>query len=47
VTVGSYPQFLDTGPEVEVVLKSADAQALTEAASWLEAALDAQGRRPA
>jgi molybdenum cofactor synthesis domain-containing protein len=47
VTVGSYPQFLDTGPEVDVVLKSADAEALTEAASWLEAALDAQERRPA
>lgn len=47
VTVGSYPQFLDTGPEVEVVLKSADAEALTEAASWLEAALDEQARRPA
>jgi len=47
VTVGSYPQFLDTGPEVEVVLKSADAAALTEAASWLEAALDEQARRTA
>jgi molybdenum cofactor synthesis domain-containing protein len=47
VTVGSYPRFLDTGPEVEVVLKSADAEALTEAASWLEAALNAQERRPA
>jgi molybdenum cofactor synthesis domain-containing protein len=40
VTVGSYPSFLDTGPEVEVVLKSSDAQALDEAAAWLEAALD-------
>jgi molybdopterin-biosynthesis enzyme MoeA-like protein len=40
VTVGSYPSFLDTGPEVEVVLKSADAAALGEAAAWLEAALD-------
>lgn len=39
VTVGSYPSFLDTGPEVEVVLKSADANALGEAAAWLEAAL--------
>ena len=26
VTVGSYPSFLDSGPEVEVVLKSADAR---------------------
>jgi molybdenum cofactor synthesis domain-containing protein len=40
VTVGSYPSFLETGPEVEVVLKSADATALGEAAAWLEAALD-------
>ena len=39
VTVGSYPSFLDTGPEVEVVLKSADAEALGEAAAWVEAAL--------
>jgi hypothetical protein len=38
--VGSYPSFLDTGPEVEVVLKSADADALGEAAAWLEAVLD-------
>lgn len=40
VMVGSYPSFLDTGPEVEVVLKSADADALGEAAAWLEAVLD-------
>jgi molybdenum cofactor synthesis domain-containing protein len=40
VTVGSYPSFLDTGPQVEVVLKSADADALTEAAAWVEAALE-------
>jgi molybdenum cofactor synthesis domain-containing protein len=39
VTVGSYPSFLDTGPEVEVVLKSADAEALGAAAAWVEAAL--------
>jgi molybdenum cofactor synthesis domain-containing protein len=40
VTVGSYPSFLDTGPEVEVVLKSTDAGALGVAAAWVEAALD-------
>jgi len=40
VTVGSYPSFLDTGPEVEVVLKSADAEALGSAAAWVEAALE-------
>jgi molybdenum cofactor synthesis domain-containing protein len=40
VTVGSYPSFLESGPEVEVVLKSADAEALGEAAAWLEAALE-------
>ena len=42
VTVGSYPHFLDTGPEVEVVLKSADSEALGEAAAWVEAALEEQ-----
>jgi molybdenum cofactor synthesis domain-containing protein len=41
VTVGSYPRFLDDGPETEVVLKSADAAALLEATAWIEAALDA------
>jgi molybdenum cofactor synthesis domain-containing protein len=40
VRIGSYPSFLDTGPEVEVVLKSADAAALGEAAAWVEEALD-------
>jgi molybdenum cofactor synthesis domain-containing protein len=42
VTVGSYPHFLDTGPEVEVVLKSADSEALDEAAAWVKAALEEQ-----
>jgi molybdenum cofactor synthesis domain-containing protein len=42
VVVGSYPSFLDTGPEVEVVLKSADAEALGVAAAWVEAALEAR-----
>ena len=40
VLVGSYPHFTDDGPEVEVVLKSADPELLAEAAAWLEAALD-------
>lgn len=40
VSVGSYPSFFATGPQVEVVLKSTDAEALSEAAAWLEAALD-------
>jgi molybdenum cofactor synthesis domain-containing protein len=40
VSVGSYPSFFDTGPQVEVVLKSADADALSEAAAWVEAALE-------
>jgi molybdenum cofactor synthesis domain-containing protein len=44
VTVGSYPFFLDTGPEVEVVLKSADAEALGEAVAWVEAALSEWAR---
>jgi nicotinamide-nucleotide amidase len=40
VTVGSYPRFLPDGPEVEVVLKSSDDEALTEARSWVERALE-------
>jgi nicotinamide-nucleotide amidase len=40
VSVGSYPSFQPTGPEVEVVLKSADADALGAAKSWLETELD-------
>ena len=39
VRVGSYPSFAD-GSTVEVVLKSADAQALAAAAAWFERALD-------
>ena len=40
VSVGSYPSFLASGPEVEVVLKSEDPQALAAAKSWLEGELD-------
>ena len=40
VSVGSYPRFLPDGPEVEVVLKSSDDEALTEARSWVETALE-------
>ena len=48
VAVGSYPRFHPDGPEVEVVLKSADETALAEATGWLEAALaDAVTARPA
>jgi hypothetical protein len=42
VSVGSYPRFLDDGPEVTVVLKSPDEQALAEATAWLEEALAAE-----
>ena len=38
--VGSYPTFLDTGPEVEVVLKSADADELAAASAWLGGRID-------
>jgi molybdopterin-biosynthesis enzyme MoeA-like protein len=45
VSVGSYPRFLDDGPEVTVVLKSDDEAALSEASAWVEAALaDKVGR---
>jgi molybdenum cofactor synthesis domain-containing protein len=39
VSVGSYPRFLDDGPEVTVVLKSGNERALGEASAWVEAAL--------
>jgi nicotinamide-nucleotide amidase len=39
VMVGSYPRFLADGPEVEVVLKSSDEEALHEASGWVESAL--------
>jgi molybdenum cofactor synthesis domain-containing protein len=40
VSVGSYPSFEADGPHVEIVLKSADPDALAAARSWLEAELD-------
>jgi molybdenum cofactor synthesis domain-containing protein len=40
VLVGSYPRFGSTGPEVDVVLKSADPEALRAAVAWIEGALD-------
>jgi molybdenum cofactor synthesis domain-containing protein len=40
VTVGSYPRFLADGPEVEVVLKSADDEALAEASAWIQRELE-------
>ncbi len=39
VSVGSYPHFLADGPQVDVVLKSADDTALGLATAWVEAAL--------
>jgi molybdopterin-biosynthesis enzyme MoeA-like protein len=42
VEVGSYPRFLEDGPEVEVVLKSTDEAALADAARWLSEALGRQ-----
>jgi molybdenum cofactor synthesis domain-containing protein len=44
VSIGSYPRFLDDGPEVEVVLKSPDEEALSEASAWVQAALEARIR---
>ena len=40
VLVGSYPSFRPEGSEVEVVIKSADPDALALAVAWIEAALD-------
>ena len=39
VTVGSYPRFLEDGPEVEIVLKSSDTYELARASAWIEASL--------
>jgi molybdenum cofactor synthesis domain-containing protein len=36
VRIGSYPRFLADGPEVEIVLKSANSKKLAEAVAWLE-----------
>jgi molybdenum cofactor synthesis domain-containing protein len=43
VLVGSYPSFQASGPEVEVVLKSSDPDALEEATVWLSGRLDTLG----
>ena len=40
VSVGSYPSFEPHGRRVEVVLKSADADALAAASAWLQAAVE-------
>jgi molybdenum cofactor synthesis domain-containing protein len=40
VSVGSYPSFEPEGRSVEVVLKSADADALRAASAWLEAEVE-------
>jgi molybdenum cofactor synthesis domain-containing protein len=40
VLVGSYPMFNPDGPEVELVLKSSDADALRAAVAWLEPELE-------
>ena len=40
VAVGSYPSFRPEGSEVEVVVKSADPDALAAATAWIEAALE-------
>ena len=39
VLVGSYPRFQPSGPEVDVVVKSSDAEALAAATTWVKAAL--------
>jgi nicotinamide-nucleotide amidase len=46
VGVGSYPRFGPQGPDVEVVLKSRDPEALAEAITWLGPGLE-RASRPA
>jgi hypothetical protein len=43
VLLGSYPSF-EGGPEVEVVVKSSDAEALAAAIAWIEPELEAAVR---
>ena len=45
VLIGSYPTFLPDGPRVEVVVKSADADALEAASAWLASAIEERGGR--
>jgi nicotinamide-nucleotide amidase len=45
VLVGSYPRFSSAGPEVDVVLKSADPEALKAAVAWIEDALEEATRQ--
>ena len=40
VIVGSYPAFPLDGPQVEVVVKSSDAEALAAASAWLASAIE-------
>jgi molybdenum cofactor synthesis domain-containing protein len=40
VSVGSYPTFHETGPQVEIVLKSSDPAALEAARAWLDLEVD-------
>jgi molybdenum cofactor synthesis domain-containing protein len=39
VLVGSYPRFHAGGPEVEIVVKSSDSEALATASAWIESEL--------
>src|SRR3954466_12978819 len=43
VLIGSYPAFGPDGSTVEVVVKSSEPDALREASSWLESALEERG----
>jgi molybdenum cofactor synthesis domain-containing protein len=45
VVVGSYPTFPHDGPQVEVVMKSSDAEALAAAAVWLGSAIEERSGR--
>lgn len=45
VLIGSYPSFPLDGPQVEVVVKSSDTDALAAASAWLASAIEERGAR--
>jgi nicotinamide-nucleotide amidase len=47
VLIGSYPRFGPDGPQVEIVVKSSDADELREASEWLDAEVQRSANKAA